>query len=262
MKGKRVVVTRPQRVADGGEADGGDGDLSAQLQQLGAETIIVPAIQLVLAQDLAPMHHALDRFDSYDWVVFTSPSAVAFYCAVVDSRNDSLSCHDIKIAAVGSATQRALQAHGVQVNVVPEKFLGTEIVTVLGNVEGKRILLPRSGQGGRELPNALRELGATVDDIALYAPVASEIGEDARKMLAAGVDVVTFASGSAVRAFAEALQGDARFTGFWSKVVVACIGPTTADVARSIGLPVHVMAAEHSASGLVAALADHFHTGA
>lgn len=262
LAGKRVVVTRPQAATEGGDAEGADGDFAAQLRHLGAEPIVVPAIQLVPSQELSALYQALDHFDTYDWIVFTSSNAVAFFWSQVEGRKHKLQWHEIKIAAVGSATQRALQAHGLHVDAMPEKFLGTEIVAALGNVAGKRILLPRSGQGGRELPASLREQGARVDDIALYAPMPAAIDEAARATLARGVDVVTFASGSAVRALVDALRDDARFAEFWSKVVVACIGPTTADVARSIGLPVHVVATEHSASGLAAALVAYYHPGA
>ena len=262
LAGKRVVVTRPPGASASGAAELPEGDFAAQLQRLGAETIVVPAIQLVPAQDLSALHDSLAQLDKYDWVVFTSPNAVAFFWSQAMARKEPLQWATIKIAAVGSATQHALQAHGLHVDAVPKKFLGTEIVAALGNVTGQRILLPRSGQGGRELPVALREQGALVDDIALYSPVPAPIDEAARTTLAHGVDVVTFASGSAVRAFADALRDDARFTDFWSKVVVACIGPTTAEVARSIGLSVHVVAEEHNAAGLAAALVTYYHPGA
>jgi uroporphyrinogen III methyltransferase/synthase len=135
-------------------------------------------------------------------------------------------------------------------------------VATLGDITGKRILLPRSAQGGRELPAALSESGALVEEIALYTPTPAPIDEAARTMLTAGVDVVTFASGSAVRAFVDALRDDPRFTDIWSKVVVACIGPTTAQVARGLGMPVHIVAAEHTASGLVAAIVAYYEQGA
>jgi uroporphyrinogen-III synthase len=137
---------------------------------------------------------------------------------------------------------------------LPAEFVSTKIVGILGNLEGKRVLLPRSAKGTPDLPVALRAAGATVDEIALYAPVNLPLDEEAYQQLLSGVDAVTFASGSAVRAFVEALDGDVRFATFWETVAVACIGPTTAEVARVEGLPVHVVATQHDAPGLVAAL--------
>jgi uroporphyrinogen-III synthase len=41
-------------------------------------------------------------------------------------------------------------------------------------------------------------------------------------------------------------------------VVVACIGPVTADAARAHDLPVRVVPAEHTLEGMVAGLVDYF----
>jgi uroporphyrinogen III methyltransferase/synthase len=61
--------------------------------------------------------------------------------------------------------------------------------------------------------------------------------------------VVTFTSSSTVRGFLEVVdRGDV-------PPVVACIGPVTADTARSLGLQVDVVAATHTVEGLVDALA-------
>jgi uroporphyrinogen-III synthase len=129
---------------------------------------------------------------------------------------------------------------------------------VLGDVQGKHLLLPRSAQGTPELPAMLRGAGATVDELALYAPQKMPLDEAARQQLLSGVDAVTFASGSAVRAFVAALAGDARFATFWHSVAVACIGPTTADTARAVEIPVDIVATHHDASGLVTALTTYF----
>jgi uroporphyrinogen-III synthase len=251
LAGKRIVVTRPRQ-----NDDGQGGDLARQLEKVGAIAIVVPAIQLVPNSETSALQAAIRRLASYAWVIFTSPNAVEFFWSQASSNPSDL--QGTKIAAVGPMTKAALVAHGVTVDAMPENYLGAEITSVLGEIRGKRILLPRSAQGGRELPAALSELGAIVDEIALYRPTPATMDESARATLAAGVDVVTFASGSALRAFAGALRGDTRFTDFWTKVVVACIGPTTADAARSEGLPVQIVAEEHTAQGLVAALVTFY----
>jgi uroporphyrinogen III methyltransferase/synthase len=69
-------------------------------------------------------------------------------------------------------------------------------------------------------------------------------------------DVLTFTSPSTVREVAAALgeHADAVAEGF----TVACIGPVTADAARALGWPVHVVATEYTARGLIDALSAHF----
>jgi uroporphyrinogen-III synthase len=71
-------------------------------------------------------------------------------------------------------------------------------------------------------------------------------------------DALTFASGSAVRAFVEIIGSPVRpdpVATDGTKHVV-CIGPKTARAAREAGFEVSAIAEERSDAGLVAALAS------
>ena len=254
LAGKRVVVTRAVVQADA---------LSAQLRGAGAEPVEIPVIQIVPVEDTTALDAAIKRLVKYDWVIFTSPNAVELFYSLLEDANLLGNGSGPRIAAVGPTTQKTLQAHGVRVDAMPAQYLGTEIVATLGDIQGARILLPRSAQGGSQLPEALARQGATVDEIALYTPTPVMLDEADIAALTSGVDVVTFASGSAVSAFVAALRNDRRLdehfvASFWPAVTVACIGPTTADVARSEGLTVDVVASEHTIPGLVAALVAYY----
>jgi hydroxymethylbilane synthase len=253
LQGKRVVITRPT-LQEGHDS----GDFAARLQEVGANVLEIPAIQLVPSADSSALEVALSKLAVYDWVIFTSANGVNAFFLNPKATDEQMDWRSTRIAAVGPATQSALQARGYSVDAMPEQYIGSEIVTQLGDLSGKRVLLPRSAWGGRELPEALAERGATVDEVALYMPVELLLDAKAREELFAGVDVVTFASGSAVRAFANALRDEPHLANFWSGVTVACIGPTTAEVASNLGLPVHVVATEHTVAGLVAALVAYF----
>jgi hydroxymethylbilane synthase len=261
LAGKRIVVTRPKQ-----EVDGQANNLSLLLQSAGAKALEIPAIRIVPAADYSGLHDALHKLATYDWIIFTSRNAVEHFWAQAPVSFNLVPDELPRVAAVGPATRAALEAHGVAVDAMPQRYLGTEIVAAMidvgGDLAGKHALLPRSAQGGRELPTALAEQGASVDEIALYGPVAATIDEDARASLASGVDAITFASGSAVRAFADTIRDDTRFADFWAHVMVACIGPSTAEAAHAAGLPVHVIATEHSMPGLVAALVNYYEQGA
>jgi uroporphyrinogen III methyltransferase/synthase len=97
----------------------------------------------------------------------------------------------------------------------------------------------------------LRSAGAIVDDVVFYRTVSATPEPEALAELATGVDILTFTSPSTVTAFAtlgaiaEALAATA---------TIACIGPVTADAARSIGWTVHVQPAEYTAEALLEAL--------
>ena len=65
----------------------------------------------------------------------------------------------------------------------------------------------------------------------------------------AGADAVVFLSSSAVESFADA-------NGTSTSAVVACIGPVTADTARTRGLRVGMVAEDHDIDRLAAGLAE------
>ncbi|MCC6456462.1 MAG: hydroxymethylbilane synthase [Caldilineaceae bacterium] len=257
LAGKRVVITRPRQTGHGAE-----GNLAAQLRAFGAQVIEAAAIQLVPSEDTSAVDRAIHHLGDYDWIIFTSANAVEIFLSHINKAAIQPDWQRCKIAAVGPRTQSALQSHGLPVHAMPEQYLGAEIAGTLGDIRHAHILLPRSAEGNPDLPARLHERGATVEEIALYAPVPAVIDEPVRATLAAGVDVVTFASGSAVRAFVNALRTDDRFSDFWQGVTVACIGPTTADAAQAEGLAVQVVATEHSVPGLVAALVAYYEQGA
>jgi uroporphyrinogen-III synthase len=213
-----------------------------------------PAIQIVPLADQTPLRAALQNLSSYDWVIFTSANAVTVTWATAETTMPPPTWNAPQIAAVGEATARALAAHGLTVRAMPTHYLGSELVPVLGDLAGKRVLLPRSAQGRGEIVAALQRLGADVDDIPIYTPQPVALQEAAIAQLLQGVDVVTFASGSAVRAFAAAVAAVPGLAALWTRVTVACIGPSTAAVASELGLPVHITAQEHTAPGLVRAL--------
>jgi uroporphyrinogen-III synthase len=251
LAGKRIVITRPQQ--NPGEPRD---ELTAELERAGAILIIAPAIKLAPVEGNTALYAALEKLDTYDWLVFTSANAVEhFYSQLCETANTQQG--QPEIAAVGPATQAALLARGVEVSAMPQRYLGIEIVNELGDIHDKRILLPRSAQGSSELPAMLRQRGATVDEVPLYEPVAAPLDKEVLERLASDVDLVTFASGSAVRAFVAALSSDGRFVDFWKRVKVACIGPSTAAAADEAGLSVHVVAGEHTVQGLIAAIIAH-----
>jgi uroporphyrinogen-III synthase len=123
---------------------------------------------------------------------------------------------------------------------------------------GRRFLLPRAAGARDVLPDGLRAGGATVDAVAAYRTLAAPVdGESLRRMLSAGeLDVLTFASPSAVASFDRLLDDAARAAA--RRCVVASIGPVTAEALRGVGLAPEVAPARAGAEDLVAALSERF----
>jgi uroporphyrinogen-III synthase len=148
-----------------------------------------------------------------------------------------------------------LACFGIVADLLPERFVAEGVVDALSkqDIMGKRVLWPRARGARRTLALGLARLGAQVDELPLYsAAVPKEANAEALERLRAGeIDVVTFASSSAVRNLVRMLGGD---TSVLKKPLIACIGPVTARTARRLGLRVDVEASEHTVEGLVQAL--------
>jgi uroporphyrinogen III methyltransferase/synthase len=116
-------------------------------------------------------------------------------------------------------------------------------------------LLPRSEISREELPAALRRLGALVDDTAFYLTAPDPKARAQLQKALPALDVITFASGSAVAGFGGAIPAG------WQRppgLLIAVIGPASASAARLAGLEPDIEAAEHTARGLADAIAAYF----
>src|SRR5208282_6735147 len=110
------------------------------------------------------------------------------------------------IAAVGPATAAKLHELHLQVDLTPEDATAKKLAEAFAKfetIENLKMCLLRAEVANRELPEALEELGAIVDDIAIYKTVAET--EDragaSTRLLAEGADWVTFTSSSTVEHF-------------------------------------------------------------
>lgn len=245
LAGARVVVTRAADNAAG---------LAGPLAALGAEVIEMPVTRLELL-DTAPVLEALRSLSSYDWLIFTSQNAVAFFRQLLRATDqDAAALAAIRVAAVGPATAAALEALGIAVAVTPRRFVAEGLLDAFrarDDVRGRRVLYLAAAGAREVLPAGLRDMGATVDVTPLYRSVAGVAGAGAlrARLLAGEVDLVTFTAGSAARAFVEAVGADAA-----SRAGIVTIGPATSAVVRELGLPVRAEADPSTIEGLVAAV--------
>lgn len=239
----RVVVTRPRLQADG-FVDG--------LRVAGFEPVCFPVIEIRPMEDDSALRAALAELDRYDWVVFTSVNGVevVFDCLPAGARLP-------RVAAIGPKTARALQARGVEPQFVPDEYVAESILPGLGNVHGKRILLPRAEIARKALPDAIRAAGGTADEIAVYRTLPAQVEPAALEALRTGVEWITFTSPSTVENFIEVLRlnGLDPF-GLAGLPRIACIGPITERAAQAAGFNVKLVADEYTAEGLIRALKD------
>ena len=228
LAGKTIAVTRARAQAS---------ELAARLSALGAEVVEAPAIKI------EPLNPKLPDLASYDLLCLTSPNGVEqLFAALSDARDLA----GLTIAAIGPGTARALLAHGIKADVVPERSVAEALVEALVDVPIERALIARAEEARDVLPDALRARGAEVDLLALYRTVAEPLDDGARAA-ALGADYATFTSASSARFFHEA-------AGTLDGPRLISIGPVTSEQLRELGYEPAVEASDHTPDGLVAAL--------
>jgi uroporphyrinogen III methyltransferase/synthase len=252
--GRRIVVTRARAQA---------GELSAMMEDLGAQVLEFPTIDIQPPQDFSTLDKAIRELDSFDWLVFTSVNGVEAFL-------ERLAHHDLdvravprkaKIAAIGPATADGIRATGLRVDVVPGEYRAESLLEEISEdyLVGKRVLIPRAKVAREVLPEKLREAGAEVVVPPTYESVPTDEGKAtlANSLDSGEVDCVTFTASSTVENFVGAFGAEE--TGrLLESLRVACIGPITAETARGYGLRVDAEAEEYTMPGLVEAVMDLF----
>jgi uroporphyrinogen III methyltransferase/synthase len=248
--GKRIVVTRAR-----GQALA----FSRKLSELGAEVLEIPAVKTAEPEKREFFIDALLSLNTYDWIVFTSATGVATFFEYFFRRfNDMRDIGGAKIAAVGTATAAKLKELHLQVDVMPEEFIGSKIAAAMSkhsSIENVKVCLLRAENANRELPEALEELGAIVDDIGVYKTVAEteDLFGAAEGFRQHGADWITFTSGSTVEFFHQRFDLPKLMKQF-PAMKIATIGPETTKAVVALGLKTVLEAKEHTTTGLLTAL--------
>ncbi|MDQ3952061.1 MAG: uroporphyrinogen-III synthase [Actinomycetota bacterium] len=268
LTGLRIVVTRATRQA---------GSLADQLEELGADVIEMPVVEIADPTSWEALDQSLRLLAEgfFRWVVFTSGNSVEKVFERLDhARLDARAFGRAKVAAVGRTTAGLLAQHGIRADLVPAQFTAAAVAEALGRGSG-RILLPRVEGAPRDVVDALSAAGWSVREVPAYRNLpAGRDSPGASAVATRRFDVVTFTSASTVRNFL-AVAGTPEQLGLESRPVasasgqeqrgggnrsVACIGPVTSAAASEAGLRVDVVAEEHSVPGLVRAIVDRFGT--
>ena len=237
LSGWRVVVTRPAAQAP---------PLVAALVARGAAVVELATISVEDPADGgAALRAAAREVAGFDWVVFTSANAVARLFAVIP---DARALGAVRVAAIGAGTAKALADRGVEVELVPDRYVAEALVARFPPAPaGGRVLLPRAAVAREVLPEGLRRLGWEVEVVEAYRTVPS-VPSPAALEASRGADAVVFTSSSTVDGYRRLVApGDI-------PPVVVSIGPVTSATLAAAGIAPTVEAGVHSGGGLVDAL--------
>lgn len=240
LGGKQILITRPKQNSS---------RLAEKLRRLGAQVIELPSIVTEPITPNQALLQALNQFGNRakeEWLVFTSPIGVQIFFAQLteykmDIRTLLRRTAEMKIAAIGSATEKELNHFGLQVDLMPDVYCAAKLGADLAKEakEGSYVTVVRAKEGSEELIPPLEQAGIHAEDIPLYETVYKTHGHIRDKITALfeaeEVDAVTFTSASTVRGFVNAMN-----LADYSKILAICIGEQTAAEAAKYGMQIRI----------------------
>jgi uroporphyrinogen III methyltransferase/synthase len=213
-----------------------------------------PTIAIAPGRDPVALRRRLAEISerAFDWLAFTSVNGVAaVWEQLAAAGGDTRLLAGVRVAAVGSGTAHALRMHGLEPDLIPERYTTRGLAEALIAADRPaRILLPRADIATPTLTRMLQLASWEVVEVEAYRTVpAPGLAPDVADQLRDGdVDIVAFASSSTVRNLVELLGGPPH-----GDIRVASIGPVTSDTCRRLGLRVDAEATPHDLDGLVQA---------
>ncbi len=194
LAGKGVVVTRPVQQAR---------ELARLIEGAGATAILFPAIEIREVEDIGPFTRLVDRLEEFDLAVFISPNAIERAMRLIQARRKLPP--QLKIAAIGGGSVKALERHGVTGVIAPQARYDSEALLERSEIAGARRVVIFRGEGGREhLGDTLSARGAAVEYAECYRRVRPALDPSPllRAWSGGGVHAVTATSSEGLRNFA------------------------------------------------------------
>lgn len=244
LQNTSVLITRPRAQAQ---------ELIDLFQQHGANTIYFPSIEITSKTNSQNFINHIKSLAEYTLIIFVSRSAVEHAAPTIKHYWSTLPSHT-KIAAIGPATAKALQAANINVDYHPpvetSHSEGLLSLLPLEIIKNKRVLIIR-GVGGREmLENTLSEHGATVDYAECYQRTlpSTDITPLCEQWEREGIDIVTSTSVESLQNLVEMLGSNARYL---YNTPLVMISERMVAAAKSIGVKTVLQTDAMSAQSIV-----------
>lgn len=225
LGGCRVIITRPAKKAS---------RLSKDLAMLGAEVIELPSIETVIEPKSSDFMDSMQVLPSCQWMLFTSETGVdAWFHYLSVYGIDVRKFYQIKIAAVGKTTAKALRSHGLMVDYMPDTYSGEALGHGLLEKlhEGDRIMAYTPNDTVSDAVEILKDHGYDCSQTGLYhTEILKQEPFDLRDD-----DLVVFTSASTVHGFVKTMENQN-----FKLVTAVCIGEQTAKAAHEAGMKVVV----------------------
>ena len=249
LSGKTIVVTRSKEQAK---------EFSLLLEQYGARVLLFPAVEIVDPQSWSDCDKALAKPAEYSGIIFTSVNAVQYFFRRAKKLKVMEQLKKCRVFAVGEKTKNAIDMYGMQSEKLSEIFSADQLANeiVKSSEVGERFLFPKGNLAKNDIQSILSSHGIIVDAITVYCTQEPPF-DDSRKRILKKIeensDLVTFFSPSSVNNFVTKASSESI-----TRIPVAVIGETTAEVARHEGMNV-VLVASQSTAGVFADSILHYY---
>lgn len=243
LSGVSVLVTRGAEQARG---------LVSPLRELGAETLVQPAIKILPPKDWSPVDAAISDLRSFDWLVFSSSNGVqAFLDRLLAQGRDLRAMGNAKLAVIGPGTAAELERYHLRADLIPMEYRAEALADALAkNANGQRFLLLRASRGREVLAEQLTTAGGHVTQVVVYQSLdVPAPDEDVQQRLREGrLQWITVTSSAIARSLIALFGDDLR------RAKLVSISPLTSEVLREAGFEPAAEAAEYTMGGVVRAI--------
>ena len=232
-------------------------ELSQRLRSLGAEVLELPTISIApyRAEELPEQGAALEELENYQYLVFTSPSGVdCFFALLREKKMDIRRFCAGKIAVIGAGTASRLQNYGLMADLMPEIYDAVHLGKCVGAdcKDGDRILIPRARLGSQALIGEITaQKKVTIADLPIYDTIEKESPVVELPDLTKEEAMIVFTSASTVRGFRK-MMADADI----SRLQAVCIGAQTKEAAEKAGFTNVCVAAEATVDAIVSVIEE------
>jgi uroporphyrinogen-III synthase len=223
------------------------------LAGLGVPTLIDPYLKIAAnpdSTDALGLLKSLVQSHEPTWLIATSVNAIRFWAKIVGSKKlmSAISRADLRYAAIGNATSKALVEIGASQVLTPPEATSASLITSLLAYPPGTAIIPGGNLAMANLPRELETSGWVIKAGVVYmtSPMTQE-PETVAMAKNGDVAAVLFRSPSAVRAFLAHVPQP--------EVPLICSGPTTARAALELGIRVDAIAEDPTPDTVAATIA-------
>jgi uroporphyrinogen-III synthase len=265
LKGKTIALTRPT-----GQAH----EAGQLIQAKGGIPYYIPAIEIKPFSNPEPVKHFITELQTgtVDYVILMSTNGVKHLFEAASNINQTTALRDgltkSFVIGVGPRTAQELEAYGVRVDIVPEKYSSEGLLEVLTakEVTGKVIRIPRTTSATPTLRDQLTTMGANVQEIHVYEsnlPIDETLKNKFYTDLTNGqIDAILFGSGLSAKNIFKMLTEKTSIEQLRKihaeKVTIIAIGPTTAQALKELNIKVDIIKKNYLFEEALSALANHW----